>query len=345
MASTTIKPERCDPARPNSIHPTNCHSFYQCVDRLNGVEQVEKTCQPPTMYNPESMICDWPQTVMKIRPECGRSDGSTTPVPKTRPTPAPVVKRCDPARPNSPHPTSCHLFFQCVDRLEGVEQVEKTCQPPTMYNPETMVCDWPETVLRIRPECGSVGTSSTTTTESPVDRSCADGWTDWFSVSSPTNSTGDFELYETIASRHAVCQKSHLADIECKYLVKESGSSKKKSGPASKSVLVDYRSSPDRNVQCRLPDGLICYNSDQDSGLCQDYKIRFLCRCQDDIRMATTPDPPTTDEEICPAGYSWTTCAYSCNQVKSIPRFFSALDLLKFYVLNHRSFVWRSNPS
>ena len=65
-----------------------------------------------------------------------KKNSSTTP---TRPpaTPASVAGRCDPSRPNSPHPTDCYIFYQCVDRLNGIEQVEKTCNPPNMYSPDT----------------------------------------------------------------------------------------------------------------------------------------------------------------------------------------------------------------
>ena len=325
---------RCDPARPNSPHPTNCYIFYQCVDRLNGIEQVEKTCNPPTMYNPDTMICDWPQSVMRIRPECGSTPSARTTAPPPRtiaPTrkatiPVPVTGRCDPARPNSPHPTSCHLFYQCVDRLNGIEQVEKTCNPPTMYNPDTMVCDWPEAVLRIRPECGS----APATRPPPIEGVCVDGWTDWFSVSSPADSTGDFEMYEKIILQHPICPKSHIREIECKYMKREGGT--KKSGPA-KFSLVDYKSSPDRNVQCSVSEGLVCYNSDQESGLCQDYKVRFMCRCEDDLHVVTTPDTPTTEDDSCPEGYSWSTCAYSCNQVSTF------IAISKTCVINHGSFV------
>jgi hypothetical protein len=231
------------------------------------------------------------------------------------------------------------LFYQCVDRIGGVEQVEKTCQPPTMYNPDTMVCDWPEAVIRIRPDCGFI--TPTTTKKPATTGPCVDGWTDWFSVTSPSAGTGDFEIYEKIVLQHPMCPKSHIRDIECKYMSREAGS-KKKSGQARS--LADYRSSPDKNVQCTVSDGLICYNSDQDSGLCQDYKVRFLCRCEEDVYVITSPDTPTTEEAVttteppttqeeavtttepptteeegeCPEGYAWNTCAYSCNQVNKI---------------------------
>lgn len=304
-------PERCDPARPNRPHPTSCHSFYQCVDRLNGVELVEKTCNPPTMYNPQLMICDWPESVMRIRPDCG-APVATTPAPVTtprtvRPRTVAPAERCDPARPNSPHPTSCHLFYQCVDRLHGVEQVEKTCNPPTMYNPETMVCDWPEAVVRIRPECGAVPTAPPAPLTDPAP--CADGWTDWFNVSSPLGSTGDFELYDAIVTRQPICPKSHIRDVECKFWAREQGTKK---GRPPKMTMVDYTLSPDNSVKCEAPTGLLCYNSDQASGRCQDYTVRFLCGCEADVRPTTASPPP---EESCPEFHEWTSCAYRCNQV------------------------------
>ena len=82
-----IIPERCDPARPHVAHPTDCYIFYHCVDRLNGVEMVKKTCNPPTMFNPVTMVCDWADSVMKIRPECSPSTlAPTTTVKVTKTT-------------------------------------------------------------------------------------------------------------------------------------------------------------------------------------------------------------------------------------------------------------------
>jgi hypothetical protein len=70
-------PKRCDPARPHSAHPTDCYKFYHCVDRLTSIEQVEKTCNPPTMFNPDTMVCDWPESVMRLRPECAFADAAS----------------------------------------------------------------------------------------------------------------------------------------------------------------------------------------------------------------------------------------------------------------------------
>lgn len=172
----TVRPvmDRCDPFQPHVQHPTSCHLFYHCVDRPSGVEMVEKTCNPPTMFNPFTMICDWPESVIRVRPECafGPTTTTTRSPPTRKATDAGLVakttlatpKRCDPARPHVQHPTSCHLFYHCVDRSNGAEMVEKTCNPPTMFHPVTMVCEWPESVIKVRPECGSSPTAPPTKT-------------------------------------------------------------------------------------------------------------------------------------------------------------------------------------
>ncbi|XP_017781781.1 PREDICTED: hemocytin [Nicrophorus vespilloides] len=62
---TTVVP--CDVRKPNEEHPDDCHKFRQCSP-ITGL--VEKTCGPNMLYNPDTMICDWPQNVLKIKPQC-----------------------------------------------------------------------------------------------------------------------------------------------------------------------------------------------------------------------------------------------------------------------------------
>lgn len=81
---------------------------------------------------------------------------------------------CDIAQPNSPHPTNCQLFYQCVPTLTGYELVEKECGPGTLYNSEIYVCDWPTEVLRTRPEC-SVTSGRTTQTSGRTEWSSNTG--------------------------------------------------------------------------------------------------------------------------------------------------------------------------
>ena len=90
---------------------------------------------------------------------------TSTAVPKTTVV---IPERCDPARPHLPHPTDCYLFYHCVDRVGGVEMVEKTCNPPTMFHPVTMICDWPESVIKVSPHCGATTARAPTTTPAKV---------------------------------------------------------------------------------------------------------------------------------------------------------------------------------
>lgn len=138
------------------------------------------------------MICDWKDTVRKIKPFCESSkerpvipigEWKTEPVTTIRPrnatTPAklvslnitrpaipattvkpfkqkPYLTVCDPAVPHIEHPYSCYKFLHCVPDAEGsYYYAEKTCNPPTMYHPVSMVCEWKESVNSVKPKCGT----------------------------------------------------------------------------------------------------------------------------------------------------------------------------------------------
>ena len=62
----------CDPSIPHVQHDASCKIFYHCTRGLYGqnYQLVEKQCGPGTMYNPSTMICDWPQSVYLVRPDC-----------------------------------------------------------------------------------------------------------------------------------------------------------------------------------------------------------------------------------------------------------------------------------
>lgn len=130
------------------------------------------------------MMCDWPDAVRKLKPFCETSfvppiieiggwktDPVTTMKPKNVTLPMklsemttkkpykgkPYLTTCDPAIPHIEHPYSCYKFLHCVpDSEEGYYYVEKTCNPPTMYHPISMVCEWPETVKSVKPKCGTL---------------------------------------------------------------------------------------------------------------------------------------------------------------------------------------------
>ncbi|XP_039747124.1 hemocytin isoform X2 [Pararge aegeria] len=92
---TTAEPFQClDSTHPNYQHPTNCGQFYECTpDLLNPgkIHTVLKNCSDGLMYNPTAMVCDWPASVVAIRPECGDVTSSTSTTAKPTEMPVPVA--------------------------------------------------------------------------------------------------------------------------------------------------------------------------------------------------------------------------------------------------------------
>ena len=46
----------------------NCHLFYRC-DMLYTATPLLQSCGE-MMFNPSTLVCDWPARVMQLRPEC-----------------------------------------------------------------------------------------------------------------------------------------------------------------------------------------------------------------------------------------------------------------------------------
>ncbi|XP_053978189.1 hemocytin [Hylaeus volcanicus] len=75
----------------------------------------------------------------------------------------PTYEECSVEHPNKPHPTDCHLFYQCTPGMNGNEFVEKSCGENMFYNPQLQICDWPANVIFLKPECSEKRTTSTKT--------------------------------------------------------------------------------------------------------------------------------------------------------------------------------------
>lgn len=101
-----------------------------------------------------SVLCRCAKT--SVAPEPHEYRGATTEPGVERPT---ENEECDPAQPNSPHPTDCRLFYQCVPTATGRELVEKSCGPGTLYDVKLQVCNLPADVRRTRPECSGEQTT------------------------------------------------------------------------------------------------------------------------------------------------------------------------------------------
>lgn len=95
-----------------------------------------------------------------------------TSVPIIPAQPAPFIKVCDPSLPIVEHPFSCLKFLQCDMAPNGsFVFTEKTCGATLMFNPKSMVCDWPWSVAAVKPKCA-------TKPEEPVkyQRECPTGY-------------------------------------------------------------------------------------------------------------------------------------------------------------------------
>lgn len=72
--------EKCDPEIPHIEYPGDCYKFFHCQPQTDmSWRFAEKTCGPSMMYNPKLMICDWPDSVIEIKKECGKPIKYTTP--------------------------------------------------------------------------------------------------------------------------------------------------------------------------------------------------------------------------------------------------------------------------
>ena len=80
--------DSCDEALINVIVPGDCSAFFHCTGLQSP--KVKKHCAPGTLFNPVTLICDWPLNVYKVRPECNPgSPASKQPVISTSTTSTP----------------------------------------------------------------------------------------------------------------------------------------------------------------------------------------------------------------------------------------------------------------
>ncbi|XP_071447163.1 hemocytin-like [Hetaerina americana] len=238
-----------------------------------------------------------------------RTPKTTVSTPTTK-----FTEHCDPAHPNFPHETDCHQFYHCSDTLDGIVMVPKTCGVHMMFHPEKLICDWPYSVLEVRPECKVKEDIS----------ECEERWTNWFNVSHPNNGAGDFETLANIRNANGeICRGSYLNDIECRFAKvhpsKSTKSTKKstKGGAKKMPELLDYQLA-NQIVTCDKDIGLVCSNEEQKSGMCMDYTVRFFCSCVPPAASpSTTQTTPvtTTKLSVCPPGQEWRDCHIRCDQL------------------------------
>lgn len=123
----------CDPSIPHIEHPYSCSKFLHCLPATNGSWiYAEKTCGDSMMFNPISMICDWPETVKAMKPKCQTKPEQLEP----EPVPAEsgrIIKECPVGYVFSdcalPCGRTCHYYGQSLKLAGNCTTQANTCKP------------------------------------------------------------------------------------------------------------------------------------------------------------------------------------------------------------------------
>lgn len=140
----------CEPG----VHPheTDCAKYYQCD---HGHRFDDQSCPDGLLFNPELLVCDWPENV-----ECATSDNGYFKCVwdckqdnkpwnwwkcyggcRSNSYTAPAEADC--AAGIHAHETECDTFYQCD---HGHRFPDQTCPEGLLFNSDLLVCDWPENV-------------------------------------------------------------------------------------------------------------------------------------------------------------------------------------------------------
>ncbi|XP_043505908.1 uncharacterized protein LOC122526519 isoform X4 [Polistes fuscatus] len=120
------------------IYPPDCKFFVNCWKGRAFVQP----CAPGTLFNPETLECDFPYKVTCYGSEISEpirysnaynlkidEEREESHKPKCPPHVAGLI----------PHPTDCTKFLSCANGMT----FEMDCGPGTVFNPALSVCDWP----------------------------------------------------------------------------------------------------------------------------------------------------------------------------------------------------------
>ncbi|KAL2724827.1 hypothetical protein V1477_018688 [Vespula maculifrons] len=123
------------------VYPPDCKFFVNCWKGRAFVQP----CAPGTLFNPETLECDFPHKVKCYGIEI--SDLTRYSNAYSLKTDAERGKLQKPKCPSHvtgliAHPTNCAKFLQCANGIT----FEKDCGPGTVFNPTISVCDWPYNV-------------------------------------------------------------------------------------------------------------------------------------------------------------------------------------------------------
>ena len=119
------------------IHPheTECNKYFMCD---HGHRWPDQSCPDGLLFNPDILVCDWPQNV-----ECGSSDDNNTG--GDNGTDGGNDGGDDGSCADGVHadPSDCTSYYQCAN---GIQFPNQYCPDGLLFNPDYLVCDWPENV-------------------------------------------------------------------------------------------------------------------------------------------------------------------------------------------------------
>ena len=140
-------------------HPEECNKYYMCHYHHAALF----TCPANLQFNPDLNVCDYPDVVGCINTPypteattTSTSENSTSVDYNTTTVKTEIIRngknietspvQCHYSEDGYavilPNPEDCSTFFICV----GLTPVEKQCKPGLLFNPELLVCDFPQNV-------------------------------------------------------------------------------------------------------------------------------------------------------------------------------------------------------
>lgn len=127
-------------AKPLVEKPGDCYKYLQCAPGPDGNEYVERECAGGNMFNPQSMMCDHAESVMKMKPDC--LNVATSPMPPLSapvpPSPCPEDKVLNDCA--VPCGRACHYYDKILQKKELCTGTHNTCIKGCVSKASNVVC-------------------------------------------------------------------------------------------------------------------------------------------------------------------------------------------------------------
>ncbi|XP_078571335.1 uncharacterized protein LOC144859018 isoform X4 [Branchiostoma floridae x Branchiostoma japonicum] len=265
----------------------------QSSTRSQTVTPIQTTTLPSTTNGKETSYATTTSTSTSARtPETTTEFNpveTTTPIPKEETTPTKgisTILSSTSEKTMSPSPTTEATTInqdQSSTKSQTVTPIQTTTLPSTTKGEEETTHATIKTT-----KSTSSRTQESTTEFVPVattEAVCTPYWTEFFNENTPTKGLNGYEL-ETkafLSTKYEICKDDRpIKDVQC--LDAATNKTHNETGDV---------------VNCTPSEGLMCINGENlftDDEQCEDYKVRFLCGCEE----STTIQPVTTDGSCVP---------------------------------------------